>query len=144
MLNNDMKFIGADIDLTLTYEERVHDYEETWNRILNGKGGNAAAADLLEVIECEGQLGFRPAEQYARPPFSTIARLMKKEGLSTTDLGGFLRWKAKADNMEAARKAKKRKRAVTKPTQTILNWTTKRTGKSGSRRRLLSGNKIPF
>jgi hypothetical protein len=41
-----------------------------------------------------------------------IVRLMEKQGLSTTDLGVFLRWKAKADNMKAARaaKAKKRKR----------------------------------
>jgi hypothetical protein len=43
---------------------------------------------------------------YSKPPFTTIARLMEKEGLSTTDLGAFLRWKAKDDNMKVARAEK--------------------------------------
>ena len=128
LINADVKLLDC-IDSTHTPGEKLGDYEEEWNRIMGGEKGGATAADLLEVMEREGGHGFRPAEQYARPPFSTIARLMEKEGLSTTDLGVFLRWKAKADNMTTARKAKERKRPVSKPPQTILNWKAKRTGK---------------
>jgi hypothetical protein len=129
MLNADMKFIDADIDSEISYQERVHTYEHKWNVTISGKPGNADPADLAEVLQREGRLGFRPSEQYARPPFSTVARLMEKEGLSTTDLGEFLRWKAKHDNLTKARKAKKRKRPVSKPPTTVLNWKMKRTRK---------------
>jgi hypothetical protein len=114
MLTKDMKFIGADIDETLTYEERVHGYEEEWNAILNAKDGNADPSDLQKVMEREGSLGFRPVDLYSRRPFTTIIRLMEREGLSTTDLGVFLRWKAKNDNVTKARYAKSRKRKRTK------------------------------
>ena len=106
MLTADMKFVGADIDSEMTYMERVHTYEESWDEVLSGKNKNADPTDLLGVMDREGLAGERPVKQYAKPPFSTITRLMEKEGLSTTDLGKFIRWKAKADNVKAARKAK--------------------------------------
>src|SRR5208283_3399293 len=116
MLTGDMKFVGADIDKTLTYMERIHTYEESWKGVLIGKNRNADPADLQEVMEREGQLGYRPVELYSRRPFTTITRLMQKEGLSTTDLGVFLKWKAKNDNVAKARdaKAKKRKKKTKK------------------------------
>jgi hypothetical protein len=114
MLTKDMKFVGADIDTTHTYLERIHTYEESWNGVLSGKNKNADAGDLQEVMEREGLHGFRSVGLYAKPPFTTITRLMEREGLTTTDLREFLRWKAKNDNVTKARDAKAKKRNKTK------------------------------
>lgn len=106
MLTADMKFIGADIDTTHCYQERVHGYEEKWNAIMAGKKGNASPADLGELMERELTAGFRPREHYAKEPFRSITRLMDKHELSTTELGAFLKWRVKDDNLKAARAAK--------------------------------------
>jgi hypothetical protein len=113
MLKEDIRQLDCD-DSTMTYEERLELYKEEWNEVLSGKSTVTDASELADVLEREGELGHRPVDLYTKPPFSTIARIMKKEGLSTTDVGGFLRWKAKADNMKAARAAKATKRSKTK------------------------------
>jgi hypothetical protein len=113
MLNADIRILDCD-DNTLTYEERVGLFENEWNEILSGKSSVADLKQLEEVLEREGLLGFRPIELYSKRPFTTITRLMQREGLSTTDLGVFLRWKAKNDNMTKARIAKLAKRKPNK------------------------------
>jgi hypothetical protein len=81
---------------------------------LSGKSTVIDPSELAEVLEREGQLGYRPVELYSKHPFTTIVRLMEKEGLSTTDLGAFTRWKAKDDNMKEARASKAKKRRKSK------------------------------
>lgn len=105
LINADAKLLDVD-DPGMTPGEKLEAYTEEWNRILSGKSGIVDASELQEVMEREGQRGFRSVELYARPPFSTISRLMEKAGLSTTDVQVFLRWKAKNDNTEKARAAK--------------------------------------
>ncbi|MCX6952536.1 MAG: hypothetical protein NTV51_10290 [Verrucomicrobia bacterium] len=113
LINADLWFLDRN-DLTMTPGEKLNLYTEAWNEILSGKSRVADVADLQEVLEREGQLGFRPAEQYARPPFTAISRLMEKEGLTTTDVQVFLRWKAKNENTEKARAAKAKKNPTDK------------------------------
>jgi hypothetical protein len=62
--------------------------------------------DLEEVLIREGQLGYVPADLYSKPPFSTISRLMEKNGLTTTVVREFLNWTAKKENVRKARDAK--------------------------------------
>jgi hypothetical protein len=111
MLTNDMKFIQAEIDSGMCYEERIEDYEEMWNAILSGNEKSAYAGDLQEVLEHEGQLGYRPQEEYSKGAFRSIARIMDKYGLSGNDVREFLRWTAKNENvMKAIAKKKKETR----------------------------------
>jgi len=117
MLKADVKLLDC-MDKTLSYEELVEDYAEEWDGILSGNDAGADPSELKEVLEREGELGYRPVELYSKPPFTTITRLMQKAGLSTTDLGVFLRWKAKADNVKKARAAKAKKRKRTKKVDT--------------------------
>ena len=125
LINADVRLLDCD-DPKNTPGEKLGDYEEEWNRITSGKGGNVDVSALNEVLEREGVLGEAPVDLYARPPFSTITQLMEKEGLSTTDLGEFIRWKAKADNAKKAREAKlKKKTKKTKPT-VKTNWLLER------------------
>lgn len=125
LINADVKSLDCD-DSTLTPGEKLGDYEEEWNRILSGEDGNASPADLQEVLEREGALGERPVELYTKPPFSIISRLMMKEGLSTTDVQVFLRWKAKDDNMKKAREAKLKKRPKKTAPAVKGGWLLKR------------------
>ena len=112
LLNADVKQLEVD-DSEATPGEKLVCYAEAWNEILSGKDGNADAGELQEVLEREGQLGSRPTEQYAKPPVSTISRLMEKAGLTTTDVQSFLRWKAKNENTKKARAAKVKVKAET-------------------------------
>ena len=118
MLTADMKFVAADIDTTHTYAERVHTFEAKGDKTLRGKSGHADPVGLKEVLEREGALGYRPVELYSKRPFTTITRLMEKEGLSTTALGEFLKWKAKAENVKKARAAKAKKWKKTRKVDT--------------------------
>ena len=113
MLTNDMKFVAADIDKKMTYEERIGPYEEAWNEILSGGKGNASPADLAEVMERELADGYRPTEHYAKEPFASIARLMDDHKLSTTEVGVFLSWRAKIATAKNARD--KKPKPVKKP-----------------------------
>lgn len=108
MLKADMRCLAADWDSTLTYQERVHGYEDAWNEIMSGAKGNSSPAELAEVIERELADGFWPKEQYAKEPFRSIARLMDKHNVGTTELGVFLKWTAKNANLKKARAAKKK------------------------------------
>lgn|ERR1035437_1471358 len=108
MLRADMRCLAADWDSTLTYQERVHGYEDAWNATMSGDKRNASPAELAEVIERELADGFWPTGQYAKEPFRSIARLMDKHGLSTTEVGVFLKWTAKNANLKKARTAKKK------------------------------------
>lgn len=110
MLTKDMKFIDADIDKETTYMERVHTYEESWNAVLSGHNRNADVTDLEGVLIREGQLGYVPAELYSKPPFSTMSRLMEKNGLTTTVVREFLNWTAKRENVRKARAAQVKKK----------------------------------
>lgn len=109
MLNADIKILDCE-DKTLCYEELVEDYKEAWNECLTKGSGGAEPAELQEVLVREGAFGDRPVALYTKPPFSLITGLMKKHGLATTDVQGFLRWKAKDDNLKKAREAKLKKR----------------------------------
>jgi hypothetical protein len=73
---------------------------------MSGDKGNATPADLFEVIERELADGFWPKEQYAKEPFRSIARLMDKHNVGTTELGVFLKWRARNANLKKARDAK--------------------------------------
>lgn len=110
LLKTDMQFIDADIEKGMKYEELIGNYRETWDAIMRGADEGASPADLAKALEREALAGYRPNEQYSKPPFSSIVRLMKKHELSTTDLGVFLKWKAKDDNLKAARAATATKR----------------------------------
>ncbi len=119
LINADVKLLDVD-DSTLTPGEKLADYEEAWDLILTKKDGNASVADLQKVLEREGELGYVPTELYAKPPFSLIAKLMDKHGLSTTEIGVFLKWRAKDTNLKKARAAKKK--PAKKPKQkTFIN-----------------------
>jgi hypothetical protein len=107
MLNADLVSVDLDDD-TLTYSERVELYSDAWDSILKKGDGNALVAELTEVIERELAAGFWPKEQYAKEPFRSIARLMDKHSVGTTELGVFLKWRAKNANLTKARAAKKK------------------------------------
>ena len=113
----DVKLLDVD-DSTLTPGEKLGNYEEAWDLILKTGDGNASVADLQQVLEREGELGYVPIELYAKPPFSLIAKLMDKHGLSTTDIGVFLKWTAKNANIKKARAAKKK--PAKKPNQKVF------------------------
>jgi len=78
-----------------------------------GNEENGSPDELNEVLEREGAYWDRPVDLYSRPPFSKIARIMEEEGLSTTDVRVFLKWKTKNEfvTKAIAAKAKKRKKA---------------------------------
>lgn len=109
MLTTDMKFIGADIDTKLTYEERITPYEEKWNEImskgeiLHEPGGRAFRSDakkseMLAVIERELKAGFRPSDQFKDGIFKTINKLMTEAGLDENTMREFLRWRSREGN----------------------------------------------
>jgi hypothetical protein len=105
MLKNDMKFIDADIDTHLTYQERIESYEEKWNAIIKGEilhepGGGVFRSDvlrneLMEVIERESMAGFRPSDQFKVDPFKTIDELMTEAGLNENVMREFLKWRSR-------------------------------------------------
>ena len=109
MLNADVRFLDCDDD-TLAYVEMLGFCEQKWNATSKGEHTNVSVVDLQEGLEREYELGYHPADLYTKQTFTTIIRLMEKEGLSTTDLSVFLRWKAKADSVGKARGAKAKKR----------------------------------
>lgn len=96
-------------DSTLTPSEKLGLYAEAWDGILNGQQGNVDVSDLKEVLEREGQLGFRPQVEYSRGGFKAIARSMEKYGLAPNDVREFLKWSAKNANVKKARTYKKKK-----------------------------------
>jgi hypothetical protein len=109
MLTTDMKFIGADIDTNLTYEERITPYEEKWNEImskgeiLHEPGGRAFRSDdkkseMLAVIQRELTAGFRPSDQFKDEPFKAINKLMAEAGLDENTMREFLRWRSREGN----------------------------------------------
>jgi len=129
LINADVKLLDVD-DSTLTPGEKLANYEEAWDLILTKRDGNASVADLQEVLEREGELGYVPTELYAKPPFSLIAKLMDKHELSTTEVGVFLKWLS----LKKARAAKKKpaKKPALKPNQkTFINrFLVAKSGKS--------------
>ncbi len=123
MLTKDMKFLDADIDKTHRYGERLSNYEVAWNSSLKNNADFSIVAEMEDVLTREGQLGFVPSQLYAKPPFSSIARLMDKNGLSNADIREFLTWSAKNENVKKARdaKAKKAKKAL-KKSKPMVKW----------------------
>jgi hypothetical protein len=115
----DVKLLDVN-ESKLTPGEKLENYEEAWNEILAGKDGNVDVAGLQEVLEREGELGYVPTELYAREPFRSIARLMDKHQLSTTEVGVFLNWRAKKANLKKARAAKKKPKKKPDP-KTFIN-----------------------
>jgi len=109
MLKVDVRILDCD-DKKMCYEEKVGLYEDEWNDVLAGKSTVVSVTELEEVLQRDGVYENSPAELYSKPPFTQFARLMKKEGLSTTDLDAYLKWKAKDDNLKKARAAKATKR----------------------------------
>lgn len=55
MLTNDMKFIGADIDSTRCYQERIPTYEAKWNEKLSSRWESDAVTqgEIKKVTERE-------------------------------------------------------------------------------------------
>jgi len=109
MLTTDMKFIGADIDTNLTYQERIGTYEEKWNEILSmgeilhEPGSRAFRSDdkkseMQTVINRELTAGFRPSDQFKDEPFKTINNLMTEAGLDENMMREFLRWRSRKGN----------------------------------------------
>lgn len=108
LINADVHLMDCD-DSKLTPGEKLELYTEAWNGILNGQQGNVDISDLQEVLEREGQLGFRPQEEYSQEGFKAIARCMKEYGLAPNEVRRFLEWKAKSENAKKARTKKKKK-----------------------------------
>lgn len=107
-INADLRLMDRD-DPTMTPGEKLGLYAEAWNEIERGEKGNVDVADLREVMEREGLLGFHPKEEYAKGGFKAIARCMEKYGLAPNDVREFLKWSAKNANVKRARSKKKKK-----------------------------------
>ncbi len=99
MLTKDMKFICADIDTQLTYQERIGGYEEKWNLIFSNwrleDPNGVLIGEMSEVMEREGLKGYRPSDQFKDEPFKSIDELMTREGLSENMVREFLRWRSR-------------------------------------------------
>jgi len=111
-INADLRLMDRD-DATMTPEEKLGLYTEVWNEILSGKQGNVSVADLQEVLEREGLLGFRPQVEYSQGGFKAIARSMEKFKLTPNDVREFLNWTAKNENAKKARANKKNSKKAT-------------------------------
>ena len=102
MLTQDMKFIDADNDSNLGYEEKIGPYEEKWNAILSDwkseDPNGVLATEMAAVIERESLKGFRPSEQFEDEPFKTINKLMSEYGLNENAMRAFLGWRSRDGN----------------------------------------------
>lgn len=77
MLTNDMKFIGADIDNTHCYQERIPTYEAKWHEAMSSKflSCGVTQGEIVKVME---------KEMFARPAKRKPKRL-KKVNTSISD-----------------------------------------------------------
>lgn len=133
LINADTKLLDVD-DATLTPGEKLGIYEEAWNRILSGTKGNVDIGDLSVVMEREALAGFRPKVEYANAGFRSIAKAMKKHGITGADVRAFLKWTAKNENLKKARDAKtmkvKKLKSLQKPSSVMAFLQRKRDGGS--------------
>jgi len=123
MFENDVGHIDACKEPQLTWPERLELYRQRWDAIMSGRQaredllkGRSRADDylgeLVEVMEREGQAGFRPEHQYLLEPFDSIGKLMDEHEVPECAVREFLKWRSK---QKASRKGQQtRKKRPTK------------------------------
>jgi hypothetical protein len=95
MLTNDMKFIGADIDTHLTYQERIGNYEEKWDATMSGGGILRSDPLQIEMMKVEEQECLKDYKPFEDEPFKSIDELMTEAGLDEKTVHEFLRWRSR-------------------------------------------------
>jgi hypothetical protein len=135
MLKNDMAFLGADNDSTLTYQEKVDTYEETWNRIIgNSKSedpNGVLTGEIAKVMEREALKDSRPEDEFKGEPYNAISELMLKHGINAETIRHFLKWRSRQKEIQKREKAieEKRKEGYRQANELLVRFRKKRPGK---------------